>query len=533
MGLQYMFNYSQNKIGAPENAILIRKISKSMSDLGSKVSVNTFKNFTLPLFKNQLINSLRETYINDLDNLYQSLSKVLFIDNFNNLNISKVINSIGYDLIVNEDYIIYNGVLYVSNPLDDKSLNTIKNIKMFNDDDVVFKKLGIISPEQLENINKLVKSKSNLINCKTSVFGMDVILQRILKKAIDNKVNEIKITIVESGLYKVDYKSNVGYLKKMREYVNNGELISFIKYKISNGCNILQNYKDINLKMIEEGVDTHKILLHRNDDDKFGDLISEITGYERLEIIESIKSINFGLVVISSNDMSSENVSYQIIEDIRKTKSIDIMIADSYKKFNIKHSLFTNDYESLKQSTADAFIIRCNNADDLRIAMDCSTRGKLVICSMGSSSIDNTLQKIKDAFHDSLDLSTIQIKSIIHITQLDKVCKNCKTDEYFTNDKKHHLISKASDDLNFKVSKENEKGCDFCVNGYDDKLNVFEIIRSSPTLNRYINGDIKTNDLIVELKGDDWDDVVSIAMGHLRAGETTISSIVNTVGFIK
>lgn len=521
-----MFDFSKNKINAVENASIIRRVSSEMKKLGVFVGISTFSDFTLPAFTDDLIPELENIYKNNTFELYKSISTVLKVKNFYDVNISDVIDN--YDsVIVGSDYIVYNNVLYSQNPINKRSKSIINRSKMFRPSDISFNDFGIISKKQMVEVKEILLSTRG-VSENTPVNILELKFQEIIKKSILNEVEEIKLTILESGRVVVEFKKNVGYFNAIKEYVDSRNFLDFIINRVSN---IKKSTDSLNIKLKKENDKSYKIFLYHNNDKSFGDLISEIEGQSRVDMINSIKNLKSGLVVISSNDISSEKISYQIVDEIRGKRSIDITQVDDYIKYKIKDSLFTNDYKLASETSSDIIIIKCSNDSDFKTSLNLSQKGRLVICYMNSSSVENTLQTIKDSYSSCSESALIQLKSIIHISQIDRACNNCKTTEMFYENSQHHLISKASEDFNFSVSKECKSGCSLCVNGYIDKINIFEMIYKCDPLDRYIKGLINVNDLIIEMKGDDWPDILTMSMQHLSDGNTTISSIVNSTGY--
>lgn len=520
-----MFEYSKKNFNTSFNATLVRQVGKELNRNNVTFNIETINRIELPPFAEDIIPELDSVFKDNRFELYGAIAKILKYENFYNVDIN--IAAIDKNLIVGEDFVVYDGVLYKTNPLDVKTTETIRQIKLFKKDDLFFNSVGIISNDLLESLKELIVNNSGAKE-KTPIQTLELKYQNIINKSIANNIKEVKLRIVDAGKLVIDYKKNIGYIKDLREIIRN---VDFVEYLINKSIN-QDSINNIRTFLKKENDKTYKLLIYNNINKDFGDVLGQIRSSESFEINEIIdlfKLNKSGVIFITSLDDSCEKLTYQIVDEIRKTKSVDISIFDKYEKYKMKESIFNSNYEDVTSVKSDIIIIKIYDDEDFDSAIDIARSGKMVYCHFSSSSVKNTVERIKFAYKNELESTIIKLKGVLHITQVDKVCRNCATTEIFNENKNHYLISKTADDILFKISKENESGCFNCVFGYEDKINIFEIIENNITMKRYLSGEADVDQFITEKESDDWVTSLNSALKHLKEGRTTINSIINNI----
>ena len=131
-----MFEYSKKNFNANFNATLVRQIGKELNRNNVTFNIETINRIELPPFAEDIIPELDSVFKNNRFELYGAIAKILKYKNFYNVDIN--IAATDKNLIVGEDFVVYDGVLYKTNPLDIKTTETIKQIKLFKKDDLFF-----------------------------------------------------------------------------------------------------------------------------------------------------------------------------------------------------------------------------------------------------------------------------------------------------------------------------------------------------------------------------------------------------------
>lgn len=331
-----MFEYSKKNFNANFNATLVRQIGKELNRNNVTFNIETINRIELPPFAEDIIPELDSVFKNNRFELYGAIAKILKYKNFYNVDIN--IAATDKNLIVGEDFVVYDGVLYKTNPLDIRTTETIKQIKLFKKDDLFFNSIGIISNDLLESLKELIVNNSGAKE-KTPIQTLELKYQNIINKSITNNIKEVKLRIVDAGKLVIDYKKNIGYIKDLREIIRN---VDFVDYLINKSIN-QDSINNIRTFLKKENEKTYKLLIYNNITKDFGDILGQIRNsesFENNEIIDLFKLNKSGVIFITSLDDSCEKLTYQIVDEIRKTKSVDISIFDKYEKYKMKESIF-------------------------------------------------------------------------------------------------------------------------------------------------------------------------------------------------
>lgn len=535
---------------------IIHEIGKRNGEVENEVSdisLEIIGNLSTPTHLEEVIPKLREIY-KHIPNFNDIVADVLNIKSFSKMKIDSLDN-----VIFLKNAVILNDILFLENPLSTVSQKVMMEKNNYAPKDLLFAEIGIIDEDSLNYIKTLIDS--NIRNQKST--ENDLYFQKkllnIKRWAIQNNASLIKIypddktikcSLMIDGAYydkfiqDIATKSNYNFFisnikkifgenKKMTFKYNNSYYKAVLKMSSSsdffNDNEVLyisiNEYSELDFKLDE---------MNLNDKDK--------------DILHMHLKSPSGVIVISGNKASGKKTSLlAMLKTISSIKNnIDIISVESFltKKVNGIDQIETNDEKSksayLKDKKIDLLdspysIIGLSDVCEQEIgrAFSMAQQGKLVILSINSSSIFNTLNILMRSVPDKSKIVE-NLLCLLHVGLIRKVCKSCSTEKEFSTIKEAPFFLSLDQVpvTTEKVKINNIKGCHECNEGYIGRIYVAELIDNDKIARESIvNNDLDR--LRLEKRSSNWRSVYESSMELLKDKKVTLDSIIESIGIYR
>jgi len=224
---------------------------------------------------------------------------------------------------------------------------------------------------------------------------------------------------------------------------------------------------------------------------KFGSIRTPFTidniGFTQLESdrINTMLDKRSGMIVVSGTEESGKSSTINALIKKLLQNEVNIItveekieeLIEGISQLDMKDNPFDSSYEYIKlaiDNDPDVLVVDSEiDSDSLKLLMNTALGGKLVIISMGYSTVYETLEGfiIKDKFEDFMIAAAVN--GIIAQRVIRKTCKECKG-----------KINKG------KLSKVKTSNCKTCNNtGYSGYIGVFEVFNLDSDLKNILTKD--------------------------------------------
>lgn len=555
-----MFEFYRNKLTYETSYDIFRRIIQEIGKRNgesdneiSDISLEIIGNLSTPTHIEEVIPKLREIY-KHIPNFNDIVADVLNIKSFSKVKIDSL-----DDVIFLKNAVILNDILFFENPLSTVSQKIVTEKSNYAPKDLLFSEIGIIDEDSLSYIKTSIDSNIRKQKSVENELYFQKKLLDIKKWAIENNASLIKIypddktfkcsLMIDGSYYNkfnqdIATKSNYNFFitnikkmfgenKKMTFKYNNAYYKAVLK--MSSSSDFFNNNEVIYIS-ISEYSELNFELDEINLNDKDKDLLHT-----------HLKSPS-GVIVISGNKASGKKTSLLgMLKTIKKTKNnIDIISIESFltKKVNGIDQIETDDVKTkdsfLQEKNIDLLdspysIIGLSDISEKEIikAFTMAQQGKLVILTVNSSSIFNTLNILMRAVPDKSKVVE-NLLCLLHVGLIRKVCKSCSAEQEFSTIKEAPFFL-SLDQVPItteKVKVNNTKGCHECNEGYIGRIYVAELIDNDKIAREsIINNDLDR--LRLEKRSSNWRSVYESSMELLKDKKVTLDSIIESIGIYR
>ena len=489
--------------------------------------------FNTPTFYSEIIPLLTKLYGNN-SYLLDIISKEFNFENFNFHKISDLEN-----MIIKDDYVILDNIIFFINPLSVEAKSIINGFKDYSEEELLFNKFGIIFQEQIKNLedkkNLILKDKKFDLN----ELSLEKIFQDLIKNSIENKSSKIKIFNYNNEI-KVHLYVDGQYLKN-KEYsilkINNYEKFKnlidekfknkILNWKYGNSYYNLYLKKDLNediyIEVFKLDVEIKKIK-----DISFKDK-------EYLSFINSLNQPSGVILISGKTDSGKRSLLYSILKHMNENRNGDNILSVENK---IKNSMdFITQVEADKKENIkydDFSIIAIDNDTSIKDLFNLASKGKFVIGLLESASIFNTLHIINEEVNNKY-LIAENLLSVIHVGLFNLLCDSCSYEIKFnrTNNFNSFISLDNAPSLTDIIKEENKNGCTECNYGYSGRIQLCEIIENDNILKDLYLKDFNLNNFKTEKRSKSWNNIYENAISLVKEHKISLNSIIKSIGYYK
>lgn len=531
-----MLDFYRKDSDYTETYNLFSSIIAELAKKNKVLEISKLSEFETPSCRANIVPLLYDLY-SDSYAIAEAISNILKIKNFSNANVSDF-----ESIILDKQYLIFNKVIYFTNPLSEESQQVINSIKDYDENEILFNSYGIIQIEQIKEIRN--KIDNDFKNKKIDLDNLSVskIFQDLLKYGIELKSNKIKI-FTDKNIIKATFMINDEFIGKNEFFVSNINNFNTIKEHIESKFeNNTLRWRYFN--------DFYKVILNIDETNNI-----YIDLYNLSKEVKDIKDLNLnskdlnllynslktpsGVVIISGFDNSGKrSIFYSCLKYINeKRKGVNIATIEDYIKNNLNYVTQIENKSSLDivesiDNNAVLGII-ANSDEDINKAFKIASSGKLVILSVNSSTVFNTINKVYNSIGDK-NLIAENLLCFLHSALIKTVCPSCSTEQQFNKNPEAHLFMKIDNaPMNEYVKCENIEGCPDCFNGYDGRTQVLEILDNDEIMRELILESYNLKNFKIEKRSKAWRSVFESSMELLIDNKVSLNSIIQAIGYYK
>jgi type II secretory ATPase GspE/PulE/Tfp pilus assembly ATPase PilB-like protein len=526
------------------------------------------------------MNDLYENKLIDVSNLYKTYSPSNIEDVIPTVNkivedpksitkiISKAINMKMFssfnsldnsNLIIGNDYLVYDKVIYFSNPLSFEASRIINNIHLYFKDELLFSDFGIICEEQIKLIKKNYTNEyysNNFFN----LIDFEIEFQEIIDYAIRNSAkkikilpreNKIKVYFLIDGRF-VEYRKSLDYIKSTDSFFKKIKEKFEDSVKINWSHNLDEYQLKINSISIKSAAKNYpgfdSIVINLFNLNREPPLVSSLNllNKEMIDLKKALTSPS-GIFWVSSREiLGSKSIIYSILEYIKSEKpDTSIICFEKFSDKNIKKvSQIEMSDQSLLQIINSHFkenldfnviaIEEIKNKEELDFLVEESSKGKIVIAGMYSTSSLETLMKLMTM--DNIKKSFIkEFKGVLSVDSISKTCSACALEELFIDNKYFQQYSSLDNSPSPKkvLKKVNKLGCNQCFNGYLGSVEISEILLNEKAVTENLMKNSDINKIRTEKRSNSWICMQEAGIKLVSEGVISLDSLVETIGIYK
>lgn len=241
-----------------------------------------------------------------------------------------------------------------------------------------------------------------------------------------------------------------------------------------------------------------------------------------------------GMILVTGPTGSGKTVSLYTGLNILNTEDVNISTAEDPVEINLEgiNQVNVNPKQGLDFSTAlraflrqDPDVIMVGEIRDLEtaeIAIKAAQTGHMVMSTLHTNSAAETLNRLRNMGVASFNIAT-SVNLIIAQRLARRLCNSCKQaievpeeallDEGFTPEQLGTFTLYEP------------KGCDNCNNGYKGRVGIYEVVKSTPALQRIIMQDANAIDIDVQMRKDGFNSLRMSGLLKVIQGVTSLAEV--------
>lgn len=439
-----------------------------------------------------------------------------------------------------------NSISFYSTRNDD--FNTYSNIKYITDKEC---KIKLVEETVFQNYLEIYE-KYFIKNSGISIFkyesadekdNREIIdfLNHMIEEAIKLSVSDIHIEPFEKSI-RVRYRID-GHLKTYYNLDNEFKSVIVTRFKIISGLDIAERrlpqdgritfkYKNRNIDLrisTMPSIYGEKIELRILDSDyKFTNLRSLGMPEGNLNSVKGFISKLQGLILVCGptgsgktstiysilNELNSEDLNITTIEDPVEYK------IDGITQIQVNHNTgleFENTLNHILRQDPDIIGIgEIRNKETATTCLRAAITGHLVLSTIHTDNSINAIFRLKDIGCEPYIIAN-SLKLVISQRLVRRLCDHCK----IIDESENNLFS---DDI--KIYKANKSGCEFCNNGYKERIAVFEMLKIDDSIKNLISENKGYEEILEAARKNGYKTIQEEYKKYLAEGKTSLEEII-------
>ena len=241
-----------------------------------------------------------------------------------------------------------------------------------------------------------------------------------------------------------------------------------------------------------------------------------------------------GMILVTGPTGSGKTVSLYTGLNILNTEDVNISTAEDPVEINLeginqvnvnpKQGLdFSTDLRAFLRQDPDVIMVgEIRDLETAEIAIKAAQTGHMVMSTLHTNSAAETLNRLRNMGVASFNIAT-SINLIIAQRLARRLCNSCKQaievpeeallDEGFTPEQLGTFTLYEP------------KGCDNCNNGYKGRVGIYEVVKSTPALQKIIMQDANAIDIDVQMRKDGFNSLRMSGLLKVIQGVTSLAEV--------
>ncbi|WP_447589281.1 type IV-A pilus assembly ATPase PilB [Aquipseudomonas campi] len=241
-----------------------------------------------------------------------------------------------------------------------------------------------------------------------------------------------------------------------------------------------------------------------------------------------------GMILVTGPTGSGKTVSLYTGLNILNTVDVNISTAEDPVEINLEgiNQVNVNPKQGMDFSLAlraflrqDPDIIMVGEIRDLEtaeIAIKAAQTGHMVMSTLHTNSAAETLTRLRNMGVPSFNIAT-SVNLIIAQRLARKLCPSCKKEVALPKEALTEEGFRDEEIGTFKVY--GPAGCENCKGGYKGRVGIYEVVKSTPALQRIIMEDGNSIDIAVQMRKDGFNDLRRSGLLKVIQGVTSLEEV--------
>jgi type IV pilus assembly protein PilB len=241
-----------------------------------------------------------------------------------------------------------------------------------------------------------------------------------------------------------------------------------------------------------------------------------------------------GMILVTGPTGSGKTVSLYTGLNILNTVDVNISTAEDPVEINLEgiNQVNVNPKQGMDFTQAlraflrqDPDIIMVGEIRDLEtaeIAIKAAQTGHMVMSTLHTNSAAETLTRLRNMGVPSFNIAT-SVNLIIAQRLARKLCPSCKKEVALPREVLLEEGFREEEIGTFKVY--GPVGCENCKNGYKGRQGIYEVVKSTPALQRIIMEDGNSIDIAAQMRKDGFNDLRRSGLLKVIQGVTSLEEV--------
>ena len=241
-----------------------------------------------------------------------------------------------------------------------------------------------------------------------------------------------------------------------------------------------------------------------------------------------------GMILVTGPTGSGKTVSLYTGLNILNTVDVNISTAEDPVEINLEgiNQVNVNPRQGMDFTQAlraflrqDPDIIMVGEIRDLEtaeIAIKAAQTGHMVMSTLHTNSAAETLTRLRNMGVPSFNIAT-SVNLIIAQRLARKLCPSCKQEVALPKEVLLEEGFREEEIGSFKVY--GPAGCDNCKGGYKGRVGIYEVVKSTPALQRIIMEDGNSIDISAQMRKDGFNDLRRSGLIKVIQGVTSLEEV--------
>jgi type IV pilus assembly protein PilB len=241
-----------------------------------------------------------------------------------------------------------------------------------------------------------------------------------------------------------------------------------------------------------------------------------------------------GMILVTGPTGSGKTVSLYTGLNILNTVDVNISTAEDPVEINLeginqvnvnpKQGMdFTQALRAFLRQDPDVIMVgEIRDLETAEIAIKAAQTGHMVMSTLHTNSAAETLTRLRNMGVPSFNIAT-SVNLIIAQRLARKLCSSCKKEISLPREVLLEEGFREEEIGTFKVY--GPVGCENCKNGYKGRQGIYEVVKSTPALQRIIMEDGNSIDIAAQMRRDGFNDLRRSGLLKVIQGVTSLEEV--------
>ncbi len=241
-----------------------------------------------------------------------------------------------------------------------------------------------------------------------------------------------------------------------------------------------------------------------------------------------------GMILVTGPTGSGKTVSLYTGLNILNTVDVNISTAEDPVEINLeginqvnvnpKQGMdFTQALRAFLRQDPDVIMVgEIRDLETAEIAIKAAQTGHMVMSTLHTNSAAETLTRLRNMGVPSFNIAT-SVNLIIAQRLARKLCSNCKKEVALPREALLEEGFREDEIGTFKVY--GPVGCENCKGGYKGRQGIYEVVKSTPALQRIIMEDGNSIDIAAQMRKDGYNDLRRSGLLKVIQGVTSLEEV--------